>query len=98
MQRTGFTHRLSGRFLLAAARLALALAGRPGPAARAAVTAGQGGGQLLPLIVRTDHGLVRGLRMHGARQFLGVPYAAPPTGANAWRPPQPFRPWRGVRA
>jgi len=98
MKRTGFTHRRSGRFLLAAASLALALAGVTSGTAQAGVTAGPGSGRLLPLVVRTDHGLVGGLRTHGARQFLGIPYAAPPTGANAWRPPQPFPPWPGVRA
>lgn len=30
------------------------------------------------------------------RQFLGIPYAAPPTGANRWQPPKPFC-WSGNR-
>src|SRR5215468_8929650 len=98
MRSTGFPLSRPGRYLLAVASLALALAGGTCGAAMAGVTAGPDGGRLLPLIVRTDHGLVRGLYQHGAREFLGVPYAAPPTGANAWRPPQPLRPWRGVRA
>ena len=97
MRRTGFPFSRSGPCLLAAASLALALAGVTSGTAMAQVTAGAGG-RLLPLVVRTDHGLVRGLRQHGAREFLGIPYAAPPTGADAWRPPQPFPPWQGVRA
>src|SRR5579859_339504 len=98
MQRTtGFPHRRSARPLLVAASLGLALAGIASAAPRAGAAVAAGGGRLLPLVVRTDHGLVRGLHLHGAREFLGIPYAAPPTGANAWRPPQPLRPWRGIR-
>src|SRR5947208_2904313 len=95
MQRNRFPVSLGGRYLLAAASLALALAGLASGTAQAG-TAAAGGP--LPLTVRTDYGLVRGLHQHGAREFLGIPYAAPPTGANAWRPPQPFPPWRGIRA
>ncbi len=96
MRRTGFRSGRAGRCLLAAASLALVLAGVTSGTALAK-TAGPAAGPPLPLVVRTDHGLVRGLHQHGAREFLGIPYAAPPTGANAWRPPQPFPPWQGVR-
>lgn len=48
-------------------------------------------------VVRTDHGPIRGLS-HGAyTTFVGVPYAAPPTGPLRWRPPAPAAAWRGVR-
>jgi len=29
--------------------------------------------------------------------FQGIPFAAPPTGENRWRPPQPVIPWQGIR-
>jgi para-nitrobenzyl esterase len=90
--------------LLAAVGLGLALAGLSAGGASAsglappgAVPSGQAHPRLLPLVVRTADGLVRGFRKEGAREFLGIPYAAPPTGANRWRPPRPARPWRGIR-
>ena len=52
----------------------------------------------LPLIVRTNDGLVKGLGTTQNREFLGIPYAAPPVGALRWSPPQPAQPWHGVRA
>ncbi|MGB7372251.1 carboxylesterase/lipase family protein [Erythrobacter sp.] len=45
-----------------------------------------------------DAGTLMGSRENGVLVFRGVPYAAPPTGANRWRSPQPVEPWRGVRA
>ncbi|WP_236792193.1 carboxylesterase/lipase family protein [Amycolatopsis sp. GM8] len=49
--------------------------------------------------VSVDSGTVRGTLLPDAkvRRFLGIPYAAPPTGANRWRPPQPVVRWAGVR-
>jgi len=29
--------------------------------------------------------------------FLGIPFAAPPTGDRRWKPPQPVEKWSGVR-
>lgn len=49
------------------------------------------------LIVMTRDGLLRGEHAEGVGQFLGVPYAAPPVGAQRWRAPQPPEPWHGVR-
>jgi len=55
-------------------------------------------GELGPLDVKTDHGVVRGSDDgNGVRSFLGIPYAAPPIGSNRWRPPQPAADWDGVR-
>ena len=48
-------------------------------------------------VVETASGSVRGRRDGGALAFLGIPYAAPPFGANRLRAPQPVSPWAGVR-
>jgi para-nitrobenzyl esterase len=48
--------------------------------------------------VRIDSGALKGAIAGGVVAFKGVPYAAPPTGGNRWRPPQPVAPWKGVRA
>jgi para-nitrobenzyl esterase len=48
-------------------------------------------------VVPTDKGFVRGIEARGAREFLGIPYAAPTAGSLRWRPPQPASRWRGIR-
>ena len=48
-------------------------------------------------IVKTRYGEVRGCVIDGVNTFKGIPYAAPPFGANWLRPPQPVEPWNGVR-
>ena len=50
-------------------------------------------------VVQTEHGPVRGA-VHVLKRttdFLGIPFAAPPTGANRFRPPQPPPAWQDVR-
>ena len=46
--------------------------------------------------VRTDKGVVQGVRDSGVDSFLGIRYAAPPTGDLRWRAPRPAAAWRGV--
>ena len=47
-------------------------------------------------VVRTLYGAVEG-KTATTEQYLGIPYAAPPTGALRWRPPQPPTAWNGIR-
>jgi para-nitrobenzyl esterase len=47
-------------------------------------------------IVRTRSGEVAGLA-DGVYVFKGIPFAAPPFGANRLKPPQPVKPWDDVR-
>ncbi|RKR12575.1 carboxylesterase/lipase family protein [Arthrobacter oryzae] len=48
-------------------------------------------------VVNTLCGTLRGAEADGVRTFLGIPYAAPPTGPNRLLPPQPAASWTGVR-
>jgi para-nitrobenzyl esterase len=53
---------------------------------------------VIPHHVReTDAGWVQGYCADGICRFLGVPYAAPPVGANRFREPRPVAGWKGVR-
>lgn len=49
------------------------------------------------LIVDTTGGAVRGFTTCAARVFLGIPYAAPPTGAGRFAAPEAHKPWRDLR-
>lgn len=46
---------------------------------------------------RVTGGEVQGVVANGIVSFKGIPFAAPPVGANRWRSPQPVVPWSGVR-
>src|SRR6187549_2408103 len=53
----------------------------------------------LPDVIKTDNGQVSGTsgKDPSVRLFKGIPFAAPPTGENRWRAPQPAAKWDGVR-
>jgi para-nitrobenzyl esterase len=50
--------------------------------------------------VKVTGGLVSGAtgRDPAVTVYKGIPFAAPPTGTNRWRPPADVIPWKGVRA
>jgi len=47
--------------------------------------------------IRVKLGQVRGAERAGVETFLGIPFAAPPTGDRRWRPPAAAAAWAGVR-
>lgn len=47
--------------------------------------------------VKTDIGVVQGANENGVLAFKGIPFAAPPTGQNRWRAPQPAAKWKGIK-
>lgn len=53
-------------------------------------------------LVKTDKGPVCGIVGSGVREWLGVPFAAPPVGRLRWEPPQPHpawsRPWQAIES
>jgi len=75
---------------------ALTLATASATAAKAGVAAAVPGSGGDPVVTTSD-GAVRGLAGSTVDTFLGLPYAAPPTGNLRWRPPQPATHWPGVR-
>jgi len=59
--------------------------------------AGCGGSEPDELTVTIDSGAIHGGALDGIRHFFGVPYVAPPIGANRFRAPQPVTPWNDVQ-
>jgi len=53
----------------------------------------------IPAEVKIDSGTLAGTTGTSPeiRVFKGIPFAAPPVGANRWRAPQPVASWAGVR-
>lgn len=51
------------------------------------------------LFAKTKQGTVEGKPgwNRAISVFKGIPFAAPPTGQNRWRAPQPPAGWRGIR-
>jgi para-nitrobenzyl esterase len=48
--------------------------------------------------VTLSSGRITGTDLGTVQSWLGIPYAAPPTGALRWKPPQSPVSWEGVRA
>jgi para-nitrobenzyl esterase len=48
-------------------------------------------------IVKTEGGYISGINESGVHVYLGIPYAAPPTGDLRWKPPEAIKPWDGIR-
>ncbi len=61
----------------------------------AAAQAGPAAGDAT-LVVQTLEGKVHGITGRGVREFMGIPFAAPPVGALRFAPPAPVAPWPGV--
>lgn len=47
--------------------------------------------------VRVATGMLQGHAHAGTARYLGIPYAAPPTGDLRWRVPRPPAAWEGIR-
>lgn len=44
-------------------------------------------------VMRVEQGPLSGVKDNDVRIYYGVPFAAPPTGADRWAPPRPPHPW-----
>jgi para-nitrobenzyl esterase len=55
--------------------------------------AGADGSSPGPTLIQTDHGPVQGAASDTARQFTGIPFAAPPVGSFRWKAPADHPHW-----
>ena len=49
-------------------------------------------------VVATQSGKLQGKLAGGVEAFLGIPFAAAPSGVARWQPPRPAAPWDGLRS
>jgi para-nitrobenzyl esterase len=66
-------------------------------AAAALLSLAAGGAQAAPDTVKVVQGALHGAVAGDVASFKGIPFAAPPVGDLRWRPPQPAKPWAGMR-
>jgi len=50
------------------------------------------------IIIETKDGQLEGVFERNLYIFKGVPYATPPVEEFRWLPPQPLKPWQGIRS
>ena len=55
------------------------------------------GSPIEPVVAVTGGAVRGGLRDEGLKEYLGIPYAAPPVAGLRWRPPAALAPWEGER-
>lgn len=82
--------------LAVAVAIAVAVA-MASPSAHAVPTARAASACAAHTTVQTDKGPVCGLVVNGDREWLGIPFAAPPVGALRWQPPHSAAPWTTTR-